>query len=64
MLVHVCHIVGGVGTTGGYVAVLVDKDENGTLVWAQHHLVMSRTIMSPTGVIIEKQMHSCKAHPN
>lgn len=52
------------GTTGGYVAVLVDKDENGTLVWAQHHLVMSRTIMSPTGVIIEKQMHSCKAHPN
>lgn len=40
--------------------MLVDKDENGTLVWAQHHLVMSRTIMSPTGVIIEKQMHSCK----
>jgi len=49
---------GGVGTSGGYVAVLLDKDEDGSLVWGQHHLVMSRTVMSPTGVIYEKPLLS------
>ena len=52
--------LGGVGTSGGYVAVLLDKDEDGSLVWGQHHLVLSRTVMSPTGVIYEKPLLSCK----